>query len=239
MPITMIAGALIIIATAGGAVVTNDSAPQKLLSSASKPSKRTVAVVGDRVVVAGSGYTTFRAKSAGGAVIAEYDFDALVAELQKIFPHGANPASLAEAARAQLSAILGHLGAAEPFRKLEPIALVFLGREGKQVEVWTVTARLDLPTRPPVVEKQRTFPGKLNPCFVAYGIERSLEQFTADWQKEAPPRLVRESPPFSIDEWAEIAGLIESTEKGTAAPVRQWFVNPSGKIEVRTWAPPK
>jgi len=235
----LLAGVLIIIASTDGTVVISDSAAQSLESKNSKPSSKTAAIVGDRVLVVGTGYTNFTAKSETGAVIADYSFDALAAQLSKIFPHRASPAAVAEAARAQLAAILGHVGANDTGHVLPRIVLVCVGPERKQIEVWTVTVMLDQPTRPPIVKAERSYPGALMPYFGAYGVKRTKERLEADWTGAAPPRLIRQSPPFSIDEWAEVAGLMASTENGAVAPIRQWILKPSSKIEVKTWTKPE
>jgi len=232
-------GILIVIATANGVVITTDSAPAKLLSANSTRPSESVASVGDHVVISSSGLVDWVAKAADGSIISTYDFDQFTKELAHSFGRNARASDVAEATRTKLTGIVEHVGTTKAVGHLPNIVLVVAGLTGKKVEVWTVTAHLDSSTRPVPVDKQRNFTGGVSPYLGAYGIKRTADQLTADWHAKAPPRLVRDSSPLTAQEWAEVAGLMVSTEPHDKPPIRQWLIVPSEKISARTWQEPQ
>lgn len=232
---------LIVVATGNGVVVTADSAPAKLLNSASNRPTGSVAAMGDRVVIAATGLVDWDAKAADGSVVSTYDFDSFAKELAQSLPRNARATAVAEAARAKLTKIVEHVGTTKAVGHLPNIVLVVAGLDGKKIEVWTVTAHIESTARPVVVDKQKNFPGSANPYFGAYGIKRTQDQLMADWRAKAPPRLLRDSTstPLTPDEWAELAGLMVATEPHDKPPIRQWLIVPGEKINTREWKEPQ
>ena len=230
---------LIVVATGNGVVVTTDSAPAKLINPTSSRPSESVVPIGDRVVIASSGLVDWEAKAQDGSVISTYDFDTFSRELAKSLSRTARASVVAEAARTKLAKIVEHVGTTKAVGHLPNIVLVVAGLDGKKVEVWTVTAHIESAARPVLVDKQRNFPGTADPYFGAYGIKRTQDQLMADYRAKAPARLSHESTPLTPDEWAEVAGLMVSTEPHDKPPIRQWLIVPGEKVNTREWKEPQ